>query len=75
MLENLRYFLYQFTTTISSYLGHRFKIDQLPEGYMAGGGYILSKTALKKFIEELLPSDLPQCHRYDDAAEDFRMGK
>ncbi|CAG9800631.1 unnamed protein product [Chironomus riparius] len=50
-MENLRYKLYQYHPQTSLYIGSRFAIhkDDISEGYMAGGGNVLSKKALKKF--------------------------
>ena len=50
-MENLRYKLYQYHSQTSLYIGSRFAIhkDDISEGYMAGGGNILSKKALEKF--------------------------
>lgn len=45
----------------------------IDEGYMQGGGYILSKKALQKFIEVLLPNaTLRGCKHAE--IEDFDMG-
>lgn len=55
------------------YLGHRFVQEQVDEGYMAGGGYILSKKALKKFVETIV-NDPKKCHP-QGGAEDLEMGR
>lgn len=72
-MENLRYMLHQYNPTTSLYFGHRYDRGELPEGYMAGGGYVLSKKALSNFIEELTVN--PECHRGDSPDEDLEMGK
>lgn len=47
-----RYFLANKNTNEASYFGRRFK-PYVPQGYMSGGaGYVLSKMALKKFVEK-----------------------
>jgi glycoprotein-N-acetylgalactosamine 3-beta-galactosyltransferase len=50
-MENLRYMLHQFRPQTALLFGHRYAINKtkMEEGYMAGGGYILSKKALIKF--------------------------
>jgi glycoprotein-N-acetylgalactosamine 3-beta-galactosyltransferase len=42
--------LYQYQPTTSLYIGSRFVPKNLREGYMSGGGNVLSKKALEKFI-------------------------
>lgn len=73
-MENLRYMLYQYRPQTSLYFGSRFAIEYDPYSYMAGGFYILSKKALVKFVENILPNET-MC-RYDaGGAEDWEMGK
>nr|ACO15716.1 Glycoprotein-N-acetylgalactosamine 3-beta-galactosyltransferase 1 [Caligus clemensi] len=46
-------------------------------GYMAGGGYLLSKESTKRFVEQALKSKNPlQCKvKSNDGYEDLEMGK
>lgn len=74
-MENLRHLLYQYRPTTALYFGHRLSDDGLPQGYMSGGGYVLSKKALTKLVETLLPSRRPQCHYTDMFAEDWAIGE
>lgn len=74
-MENLRYLLYQYESNTSLYFGYRYSIDSLPQGYMAGGGYILSKKALVMFVEKLLPSSRKQCQTGETFAEDLALGE
>jgi hypothetical protein len=41
----------------------------------AGGGYILSKKALKKLVEDILPKNLPNCGRDWNTIDDLFTGK
>ncbi|KAI9551442.1 hypothetical protein GHT06_021775 [Daphnia sinensis] len=51
ILENLRYYLSIFNTSDPLYFGHKFKA-YIKSGYMQGGsGYVLSKEALRRFVE------------------------
>lgn len=74
IVENLRYFLANKNTNEPSYFGRRFK-PYVPQGYMSGGaGYVLSKMALKKFVEKGV--DDPKFCRVDaGGAEDLEFGK
>lgn len=76
MIENLRYMLYQYHHQTSLYIGHRFAVVNLDEGYMAGGGYVLSKGALEKFVTKILPdaSQTSRCKNGESGSEDFEMG-
>lgn len=70
--ENLRNLLSQYNPNTSLLLGHRYASQWVDEGYMAGGGYILSNKALRKFVEELLPSSV--CHS-GNGSEDLEIGR
>ncbi|XP_066303209.1 glycoprotein-N-acetylgalactosamine 3-beta-galactosyltransferase 1-like [Branchiostoma lanceolatum] len=51
VVENLRYMLKDYDPTEAVYFGRRFK-PFVKQGYMSGGaGYVLSKEAVKKFVE------------------------
>ncbi|KAI7685438.1 Glycoprotein-N-acetylgalactosamine 3-beta-galactosyltransferase 1 [Sarcoptes scabiei] len=76
IVENLRYFLSSQNSNDPIYFGCKFKpfVDQ---GYMSGGaGYVLSKEALKRFVEKGLEQNRPErCYTEDNTgAEDVDMG-
>ena len=74
IVENLRYMLHQYSTDFPIYFGFKYK-SIVPEGYMSGGaGYVLSKEALKRFVEKALP-DPRMCSSSDSGVEDVEMGK
>lgn len=51
ILENLRYMLYPTDPNDPIYFGCKFK-PYVTQGYMSGGaGYVLSKEALRRFVE------------------------
>ena len=51
IVKNLKYFLRDKNASDLVYYGHHFK-PYVRNGYMSGGaGYVLSKTALEKFVE------------------------
>lgn len=72
--ENIRFMLYQYRPQTALYFGHRYATEAIPEGYMAGGGYILSKAALQKFVTRILPNKTI-CSMSDNGIEDWDMGR
>ena len=77
IVENLKSMLQDVDPNEPVYYGARFDMSELKEGYMSGGaGYVLSKEALRRFVEDGLP-DPKKCEPRDefpDAAEDMEMG-
>lgn len=77
IVENLRYMLYQYRAETAFFFGHRLlvgiNLTGTEEGYMAGGGYIMSRKTLIKFAE-IVRRD-PSFFTPDGAYEDVRMGK
>ncbi|XP_035824825.1 glycoprotein-N-acetylgalactosamine 3-beta-galactosyltransferase 1 [Aplysia californica] len=72
ILENLRYFLSGEDSSKPVYFGHRFKVI-VQQGYASGGGgYVLSKEALRRFGTTGYNSE--HC-AMDKGAEDVQMGK
>lgn len=72
-MENIRYLLAHYNPSTALYFGHRYAVQQVDEGYMAGGGYILSKKALTKFAEKLVHNE-KLCYA-GGGAEDMEMGR
>ncbi|XP_024081569.1 glycoprotein-N-acetylgalactosamine 3-beta-galactosyltransferase 1-like isoform X2 [Cimex lectularius] len=74
IVENLRYMLAEFNTSEPMYFGCRFK-PYVKQGYMSGGaGYVLSREALKRFVEDGLPNKT-KCRQDAGGAEDVEMGR
>lgn len=72
-MENLRYVLHQYHPETSLYFGHRYASQTALDGYMAGGGYVLSKKALEKFVTKLM-NNKKTCRDENDGAEDIELG-
>ena len=72
-MENVRYMLSQYRHETALYFGCRYMTPHSVEGYMAGGGYILSKKALSKFNEKILPNS-NVCQQNEKGVEDLEMG-
>jgi len=73
VMENMRYLLLDKNPATPVHYGCKYKVI-VPKGYMSGGaGYVLSKEALRRFIEESLP-DENKCKQTDSGAEDAEMG-
>lgn len=69
-MENLRYFLYPYPTDLPLYFGFEFQ----PQ-YMSGGaGYLLSREAVKLFIEKGLPNP-NKCSQENVGVEDLEIGR
>ncbi|XP_013078914.2 glycoprotein-N-acetylgalactosamine 3-beta-galactosyltransferase 1-like isoform X1 [Biomphalaria glabrata] len=69
--ENLRYFLSDQNTSKPIFFGHYFK-NIVKQGYFSGGGgYVLSKEALRRFGER---GKDPKLCRQDGGAEDVEIG-
>lgn len=74
IVENLRLLLYQYSHEMPIYFGQRYK-PYVNQGYMSGGaGYVLSKEALRRFIEEGLPIK-GRCRPQHNGNEDVEIGK
>lgn len=85
VVENLRYFLYPYSTNDPIYFGYKMNLNnQLKHGYFSGGaGYVLSRNALERFGIAMQQSKTFD-HTEDncrigvddnDGAEDFEIGK
>nr|XP_042909820.1 glycoprotein-N-acetylgalactosamine 3-beta-galactosyltransferase 1 [Parasteatoda tepidariorum] len=74
VVENLRYMLMSHNPSEPVYFGCRFK-PYVKQGYMSGGaGYVLSKEAVKRFVQKGIP-DGEKCRSDDGGAEDVEIGK
>lgn len=74
VMENMRYMLSAYDPSLPIYFGSRFKKFS-KQGYMSGGGgYVLSREALKLFVEQALPNP-KKCKESHTGAEDAEMGK
>ncbi|EFO23066.2 glycoprotein-N-acetylgalactosamine 3-beta-galactosyltransferase 1 [Loa loa] len=74
ILENLRFMLLAHDPNEPVWFGCKFK-PFTKQGYMSGGaGYVLSRSALKKFVTEALP-DSNKCKKSESGAEDAEIGK
>ncbi|XP_076013177.1 glycoprotein-N-acetylgalactosamine 3-beta-galactosyltransferase 1-like isoform X1 [Genypterus blacodes] len=71
VVENLRYVLSKYDPEKPLYMGRRFT-PFIQQGYMSGGaGYVLSKEALRRFVQGF---ETGQCNHYS-TLEDMAMGK
>ncbi|XP_067649985.1 glycoprotein-N-acetylgalactosamine 3-beta-galactosyltransferase 1-B-like [Haliotis asinina] len=67
ILENLRYFLTSQNKSEPAFFGHHFKVILKQGFYSGGGGYVLSKEALRRYGEK---GHDPTVCRHDGGAED-----
>lgn len=74
-MENLRYLLHYHNTSEPLYFGCEMKYKKDDQLYMSGGaGYVLSKEALRRFIEEGLSNE-SLCKPGNVGDEDVEMGR
>nr|CAH0107414.1 unnamed protein product [Daphnia galeata] len=74
IVENLRYFLSAFNTSQPLWFGHKYKTNVTAGFHSGGAGYVLSKEATKRFVEE--GYDNPSICKHDnEGAEDVEMGR
>lgn len=71
-MENLRMILHQYNPKTAILIGNRFVVPSVQDGYMSGGGYVLSRKALYKFVRRQYNIF---CHPGMGGAEDLRIGK
>ncbi|XP_047736732.1 glycoprotein-N-acetylgalactosamine 3-beta-galactosyltransferase 1-like [Hyalella azteca] len=75
VVENLRYMLSLYNPEIPIYFGCKFK-KFYPHGFMSGGGgNVLSRGAVRKFVEEALKKPKKCKATEEKGAEDVEMGK
>ncbi|CAM4704553.1 unnamed protein product [Leuciscus chuanchicus] len=71
VVENLRYLLSQHDTEEPVYFGHRFR-TLVGQGYMSGGaGYVLSREALRRFVQGFSTG---RCVHFS-SVEDMALGR
>lgn len=74
IVENLRFMLLAYSPDTPIYFGCKFKM-YMKQGYMSGGaGYVLSREAVKRFVEDAL-TDPHKCKEKGTGAEDAELGK
>lgn len=74
VLENLRYLLKDKSPSDPVYYGRRFK-PYVEQGYMSGGaGYVLSREAVRRLVEDGL-SNPKKCRSDGGGSEDVEIGK
>lgn len=72
-MENLRHFLYAYSPEMPIYFGCKLK-PYVPQGYMSGSGYVLSREAVKRFNDEAIIDD-EKCLNGTVGNEDVEIGK
>lgn len=74
IVENLKYFLQSKSPEEPIYFGSRLK-PMVRQGFMSGGaGYVLSKKALQRFVEDALTNE-DICYKGNNGPEDVEIGK
>ncbi|KAF7272752.1 glycoprotein-N-acetylgalactosamine 3-beta-galactosyltransferase 1-like [Rhynchophorus ferrugineus] len=74
IMENMRYMLNDYNSSDPIYFGFRMK-PYVSQGYMSGGGgYVLSKESVKRFVTEAIPNP-EKCKSDNTGAEDVEIGR
>ncbi|EDV94071.1 GH25124 [Drosophila grimshawi] len=72
IIDNMRYMLHPHQPDEAIYFGCKFTPD-VKQGYMSGGaGYVLSREAVRRLVEDGLDSG--RCNQNQMGTEDFEMG-
>lgn len=74
IVENMRFLLAAYSPDDPIYFGHKFNTTVHKNGYYSGGsGYVMSKFALRTFVEKLLTNTSLCKVERDDYVEDWEI--
>lgn len=74
VVENLRHMLYSYSPKDLIHFGYKKQSDEIRQGYMDKGAFVMSKAAVEKLVTEGL-TNATKCRADEEGSEEIELGK